>query len=91
MELSNVSNIGNFSSIDTNLINTLPPELISRLGDLIFVLKAVGILVIAYILFWIMGSVMNYIRHRKINKIYDKVNEIDRKLDILLKDRNKKK
>jgi len=78
------------ATLDPSLLKELSPELISKLSDLIFVVKAVGVLFIIYAIILIIGGVMGFLRNRRIKKIYEKVNGIDEKLDILLKDRIKK-
>lgn len=84
------SDVGKLATLDPSLLKELSPELISKLSDLIFVVKAVGVLFIIYAIILIIGGVMGFLRNRRIKKIYEKVNGIDEKLDILLKDRIKK-
>lgn len=70
---------------NVSILDFLPPELISRISSLVTLLKITGIVIIAYIVFLILRWFFGIRRHRKINKIYKKVYEIDRKLDSLLK------
>jgi hypothetical protein len=80
----NISGALSVLSSDKSLVNNLPPELVQRLTDLFFILKAIGILVIIYVSFLIITAIMNFIRNMRIKKIYKKVYEIDQKLDTLL-------
>jgi len=72
---------------ETNLsiFDFLPPELISRIDNLVTLLKITGIVIIAYIAFLLIRWIFSVRRHRKISKIYRKVYEIDAKLNVLLK------
>ena len=77
--------ISNFSKSD--LIKNLPPELISKISGLIILFKTIGIIFLIYIVFLIIKSIFGIRRNIRINKIYNKVNEIDDKLNILLKNK----
>jgi hypothetical protein len=81
--LSNISNAGS--------LKDLPPELIASMGTLITILKAAGIIFIIYLIFLTASSIMAIIRNKRIKKIYESVNEINNKLDILLKKNKRKK
>jgi hypothetical protein len=72
---------------DTNasVLDFLSPELVSRIDSLVTLLKITGIVIIGYIVFLIIRWFFGIRRHRRINKIYRKVYEIDQKLDVLLK------
>ena len=94
MVISNVSQAVNASLNQVldlgNNLKDLPPELVSKVADLIFILKAAGILLIFYILFLIVKGILDLIRNWRIRKIYKKVYEIDEKVDRLLKDKKKR-
>jgi len=62
----------------------LPPEIISRIGGLITILKAAGIIFIGYLVFLLVKWIFNIKRYRKIRRIDRKIGEIDKKLDLLL-------
>jgi predicted Holliday junction resolvase-like endonuclease len=47
-------------------------------------LKAIGIVILIYIIYIIVNSILAMRRHRRISVIYDKVQEIDQKLDLVL-------
>ena len=69
------------------IIKALPPEIISKIDFLINFGKIIGILFLIYIVFLIIKAIFNLIRDRRIKKIYQKVIEIDEKLDLLLKNK----
>ena len=83
-KVTEVVPLNNFNLTD------LPPEIISKISGLITILKAAGIVFIGYIVFLIVKWVLGIKRYRNIKQIYKKVNEIDRKLDLLLKNKIKK-
>jgi hypothetical protein len=86
MGLSDVLGLnGNvLNSSNASIIGSLPGEVISKVEGLITVLRVAGIIFIAYIVFLIIRWFFGIRRHRKINKIYKKVNIVDKKLDVLL-------
>ena len=65
------------------LIQNLPPDIIASMATLITILKAAGIIAIIYFIFLIISSILNIRRGLMIRKIYEKINEIDEKLDRL--------
>lgn len=67
-----------------DILANLPSELISKVAGLITILKAAGIIFICYIIFKIIKGIFDIKRNIKITKTYEKVNEIDRKLNLLL-------
>jgi len=75
----------------TDLINGLSPELINRIDSLVLLLQAAGIILIGYLVFLVVKGILGIIRGRKIDKIYKKVYEIERKLDKVLEGRKYKK
>ena len=77
--------IEGINETNSTLLEFLPLELISRIDSLITLLKITGVVVIGYIIFLMIRWFFGIRRHRRINKIYKKVYEIDRKLDVLLK------
>jgi len=82
MALDNLSDILN--PLNQSFLDVLPPELISKIGGLITILKAAGIIFIAYVAFLIIKWLLTIRRTRRINKIYKKVKIMDKKLDVLL-------
>ncbi len=75
---------------NASILGYLPPELLNRLTSLITLLKITGIIIMVYIAFLIVKWLFGIKRHREINKTYKRVCEIDRKLDFLLKRKEKK-
>jgi len=80
-----IPNLGDVIGADNVILQGLPPEIVSNLGNLIMILKAAGIIFICYLAFLIIMSILNIRKSIRIKKIYEKVNEIDVKLDRLLK------
>lgn len=91
INLSEVKDILISNISKDNILQNLPPELISKLSGLIALFKAIGIVIFLYILFLIIKSIFGIRRNIRINKIYHKVNEMDNKLDMLLKDKGMRK
>lgn len=71
-------------------LTELPPEIISGMGSLITLFKAVGVVFLIYFIFLIISSYITIRRSIRIKKIYEKVNDIDKKLDKILRKSNKK-
>jgi len=69
---------------------TLSPELSNSFITLITILKTIGIIFVIYLIFLIVKSIMEFIEKKRIKKIYEKVNEIDKKVDALLKCHDRK-
>ena len=74
----------NGTELNSSFFEVLPPEIISKIGGLITILKAAGIVFIAYMIFWIIRWILGFKRNRRINKTYKKVKIIDKKVDVLL-------
>jgi hypothetical protein len=68
-----------------DIVANLPPEIGAPLGTLILILQAVGVIFFIYLVFLIAMSVLNIKRGIKINKIFNRVNDMDEKLDSILK------
>jgi len=66
------------------VFDALPPEVVSNLQVLATILKAAGIIFIAYIIFLIIKGIWSFRRGIKISHMYHRINDIDRKIDILL-------
>jgi|TARA_B100001971_G_scaffold205906_1_gene224000 hypothetical protein len=71
--------------LNSSFYTEIPPEIVSRLGGLITILKAAGIIFIAYIAFLVIRWIFSIKGYKRTKKIEKRVNEIDRKLDLLLK------
>jgi len=86
MALENISEVANITlnPFDLGFWTGLSPEIASKISSLITILQITGIVIVGYIIFLIIKWIFSVRRHKKISKIYRKVNEIDRKLDLLL-------
>lgn len=73
--------------INNLTITVLSPEIISRMENLIVILKAAGIIFIGYVIFLILRWFFTFRKYRITKKMYKKINEMDRKLDALLVER----
>jgi len=69
----------------TNLWSNLPPELLAPFEKLITILQVAGIVIIVYILYILIKGILGWRRNKRIDITYERVLEIDRKLDELLK------
>ncbi len=83
----NITDIVNNTAITGDIAN----KITSSVDNAILILKAIGILIIIYIIFVIIRWISDILRNRRIKKIYNKVYEMDEKLDLLLKKQGKNK
>lgn len=74
----------------TEITNALPPNTINRFEGLATTLQAVGIVFIIYIVYLFLRVIIEFKKNGKLKFIEKKVKAIDQKLDILLKEKNKK-
>ncbi|MEK6936008.1 MAG: hypothetical protein AABW67_04405 [Nanoarchaeota archaeon] len=88
MALENITNIVN--PLKDNLWSNLPPELLAPFAKLITILQVVGIVIIVYVLYLLIKGILNWRRNKRIDITYEKVLQIDRKLDEVLKRTAKK-
>jgi|TARA_B100001971_G_C18182436_1_gene533610 uncharacterized protein involved in cysteine biosynthesis len=81
--------LGNVSEFILNF----PPELIGKIGFLIAILQALGGVIIIYLVFSIINTIINRKRNKKIDEVLEGINNINKNLreikGILIK--NKKK
>jgi len=80
----------NGTSLET-LIQNLPPEIVAQLGTLIFLAKTVGIILLIYIIFLTIKSIITIRNSSRIKTIYKKVHIIDEKLNRLLQEKEEPK
>jgi len=73
-----------------DVVEALPPELSNSIGTLVTILKAIGIVVLIYLIYMITNGVLKWRTNKRIKKIHKIVEEIDRKLDIVFKKKHKK-
>ena len=77
--------------IGNSVINNFPSEVSSTLINLITILKVAGIVVIIYIIFLLVRGISTWRRNKRIDKTYELVNDINNKLDKVLKNKKIKK
>lgn len=82
-----VSNISELKEI----VNIIPPDVLSSLETLILIIKAAGVVLIIYIIFLIIKGYFDIKKSIRIKYIFEKVNEINEKIDKLLSNKNLKK
>jgi hypothetical protein len=75
--MANLTQIVNGSIIPSSLTD----KITSDINFILLVLKAIGVLILIYIVFLIIRWIMDFIRNRRIKKIYEKVNDMDDKID----------
>ena len=73
----------------TDFISALPPNIIEKISGLVTILKAVGIAVIAYVIYAVTMGILNFYKIKRIKHIEKKVDLIDKKINRLLKKRKK--
>lgn len=76
----NVTQIINNSVISGDITS----KITGSIDNAILILKAIGVLIIIYLVFLLIKWISDFIRNRRIKKIYEKVNEMDEKIDTLL-------
>ena len=79
----------NALELGNQLTQILPPEIAANLETLITIFKTLGIIAIIYLIFLIINIIMNIRRNLMIKEIYKKVNEIENKLNKVLKIKKK--
>ena len=75
--MANITGIINSSIIPSSITDKITNDI----NVIFLILKAIGILIIIYVIFLIIKWVSDFIRNRRIKKIYQKVNEMDEKID----------
>ena len=82
-------NVVNVSDLQLGLKDILPSELVSKLDGLIALSKLAVYIIIVYIIFLLIKQAYGWRRNRRINRMYHKIDEMDRKLDLLLEKHHK--
>jgi len=72
-----------------NLTAVLPPEIATRIGGLITILKALGIFVIIYVIYVVTMGILGFRSRKRMKVIEKKVDLIDKKMNKLLKSKKK--
>jgi hypothetical protein len=67
------------------IASSLPPDILGKLGILITILQAAGVIVIIYISFLIIQVVINWRRNRKINEISENIKLMNKNLEKFLR------
>jgi hypothetical protein len=75
----------------SELFEALPPNIIDSIAGLIMILKALGIAFTIYFVYLIINGVITWLRYKRIKRIEDKMLEMDKKLDLIIKKENKGK
>jgi hypothetical protein len=75
----------------SGIINNLPSDLGSGVGFLITLAKAIGVVLFIYIVFLIIRAVTQIGSARRLKRIAEGVDNINKKLDLLVGTKNKKK
>lgn len=88
MALENITNVIN--PLNNNIWSNLPPEILAPFERLITILQVAGVIILIYILFLLIKGILGWRRNIRIDKTYEKVLEIDKKLDDLLRRTAKK-
>ena len=82
--------IVNSSGIEQNIINILPSSVTDSMPFFIALIKAVGVVFLVYLLFQIISIFLNWRKGHRIKQIVQNLEEINHKLDILIKKGKKK-
>ena len=61
------------------------PEVIPNFDLMVTFFKAVGVLFVIYFIYFLISQFYIWRRNRRINKIYHKIDDIDGKLDLIIK------
>ena len=75
----------------SGLVSSLSPEIAGKIEGLIVILKAVGVFAIIYVVYIVTMGILGFRSRKKMRAIEGKINSIDRKLDVLLKNKKKSK
>ena len=81
----------NETLIVSQLWDKILPVLMDKAGPLINIFKAVGIVLLIYIIYLIIKGIVKWKDRRRLKRIEEKVLEIDEKLDKLIGRKEKKK
>jgi hypothetical protein len=74
----------------SDIYNLLEPLVSKAVSPLITLIKITGVIILIYIIYIIIKGIFTYKRNKRIDITYEKVLEIDKKLDELLKRTAKK-
>jgi hypothetical protein len=69
----------------TSIAQNLPPEVIAKLGSLIFLFKTLGVIFIIYLIFLLVKGIFSIKTGIRIKKMAEQIDEIEEKLNKALK------
>jgi len=76
------------ANITTELVSyVLPANVANSIGDLIFILKAAGVLAIGYLIYLVASGFLSFRKLKKLEKIEKRLSSMEKKLNKLLKKR----
>lgn len=76
--------------VGKSIIGNLPPEITSKLGLLVNILEAIGIVFLIYLIFLIIKAFFSMRTNLRIKKIASSVEEINSKLNLIVKNKSPK-
>lgn len=82
--MADIFSVVNTSEIGEGIVGELLPPILDKISPLITIFKAVGIAVLVYIIFLIIKAFLGWRTASKIRKIDKNVEQINRKLDVLV-------
>ena len=74
----------------TEMIGSLPQHVIDKFGALVIILQAVGIAFIVYVIYIVIKMFMGFKNIRRLKVVEKSVRSIEKKLNILIKDKKRK-
>jgi hypothetical protein len=83
-------NVSELVSIENLNMANLPLGLSETFAKLVFILQIAGIVFIVYVVFLLIRGILTWKRNKRIDITYEKILEIDKKLDELLKRTSKR-
>ena len=75
----------------SEMVSSLPPYLIDRFENLVMILGAVGIAFVVYVIYVVVKMVLGFKHNQRLKILIKKVDSLEKKIDILIKERKKKK
>ena len=72
------------------VISVLPAQVLARIEGLVTIFKVVGVAVLVYILYLLITGFFMFKRISRMKRIEKKVDSIDKKLNVLIKDKKQK-
>jgi len=75
----------------SELVSSLPPYVLDRFGNLVLILQAVGVAFIVYVTYVVVKMVLGFRADKKLKILIKKVDSLERKIDVLVGGKKKKK